>query len=167
MEEVDLRTTTHRLKITYMLDNHATHYPGSLWNGLALRKARRMTWGRCKTTRKVLIICTNSRSWIDTVNRTKNFWFPSPTQLLTQGQWWSIFRIHRWQTEQWCARSGFILQHLGHLKMTWPSLKPICWMFSLVALPRGTAPWKEFVVFARSIQPKYYTISYRITQHSS
>lgn len=23
-----------------------------------------------------------------------------------------------WHTEQWCARSGLMLQHLGHLKMT-------------------------------------------------
>lgn len=33
-----------------------------------------------------------------TVNKTKNFWLLSPTQLLTQGQWWSIFLIHLWQT---------------------------------------------------------------------
>ena len=26
-----------------------------------------------------------------TVNKTKYFWLFSPTQLLTQGQWWSIF----------------------------------------------------------------------------
>ena len=49
-----------------------------------------------------------------TVKSTKNFWLFSPTQLLTQGQWWSIFRIHLWQTEQWCARSGLMLQHFGH-----------------------------------------------------
>jgi len=29
-----------------------------------------------------------------TVKSTKYFWLFSPTQLLTQGQWWSIFRIH-------------------------------------------------------------------------
>lgn len=56
------------------------------------------------------------------------------------GQWWSIFRMQRWQTEQWCARSGLMLQHFGHLKNTWPSLKPSCWIISLVALPLGTAP---------------------------
>lgn len=33
-----------------------------------------------------------------TVNRTKYFWLFSPTQLLTQGQWWSIFRMHRLHT---------------------------------------------------------------------
>lgn len=49
------------------------------------------------------------------VNNTKNFWFVSPTQLLTQGQWWSIFRIHRLQTLQWWALSGLMLQHFGHL----------------------------------------------------
>lgn len=29
---------------------------------------------------------------------TKYFWLFSPTQLLTQGQWWSIFRMQRLQT---------------------------------------------------------------------
>lgn len=29
-----------------------------------------------------------------TVNRAKYFWLPSPTQLLTHGQWWSIFFTH-------------------------------------------------------------------------
>lgn len=33
-----------------------------------------------------------------TVKSTKYFWLFSPTQLLTQGQWWSIFRIQRLQT---------------------------------------------------------------------
>ena len=33
-----------------------------------------------------------------TVKRTKYFWLFSPTQLFTQGQWWSIFLIHLWQT---------------------------------------------------------------------
>lgn len=54
------------------------------------------------------------------VNRTKYFWLFSPTQLLTQGQWWSILRMHRLQTLQWCARSGLMLQHLGHLYTTCP-----------------------------------------------
>lgn len=31
---------------------------------------------------------------------TKNLWFFSPTQLLTQGQWWSIFRMHLLQILQ-------------------------------------------------------------------
>lgn len=35
-----------------------------------------------------------------TVKSTKYFWLFSPTQLLTQGQWWSIFRMHRLQTLQ-------------------------------------------------------------------
>ena len=30
--------------------------------------------------------------------------------------------MHLWQTEQWWALSGFMLQHLGHLKITIPSL---------------------------------------------
>lgn len=33
-------------------------------------------------------------SCVLTVKRTKNLWFFSPTQLLTQGQWWSIFLMH-------------------------------------------------------------------------
>lgn len=33
-----------------------------------------------------------------TVNSTKYFWLFSPTQLLTHGQWWSIFRMHLLQT---------------------------------------------------------------------
>ena len=36
--------------------------------------------------------------WTLTVKSTKYFWLFSPTQLLTQGQWWSIFRMHRLQT---------------------------------------------------------------------
>lgn len=37
--------------------------------------------------------------WL-TVKSTKYFWLFSPTQLLTQGQWWSIFRMQRLQTLQ-------------------------------------------------------------------
>jgi hypothetical protein len=29
-----------------------------------------------------------------------------PTQLLTHGQWWSIFTMHRVHMLQWCARTG-------------------------------------------------------------
>ena len=74
---------------------------------------------------------------------------------------------HLWQTEQWCALSGLMLQHLGHLKITWelktlenqftfyreltcPSSNPILWMFSLVAFPFGTAPvteWHAYKIF--------------------
>jgi len=39
-------------------------------------------------------------SEILTVNRIKNFWLLWPTQLLTHGQWWSIFRIQRWHMLQ-------------------------------------------------------------------
>lgn len=45
-----------------------------------------------------------------------------------------------WQTEQWWALSGLIEQHFGHLKITCPSLNPICCIISFVALPFGTAP---------------------------
>lgn len=56
-------------------------------------------------------------------------------------------RTHRLQTEQWCARFGLIELHLGHLKIISPSRKPICWMFSLVALPNCTAPGSENIDF--------------------
>ena len=36
----------------------------------------------------------NERRTKLTVKSTKNFWLFSPTQLLTQGQWWSIFLMH-------------------------------------------------------------------------
>jgi len=36
-----------------------------------------------------------------TVKRMKYFWLFSPMQLLTHGQWWSIFRIQRRQTLQY------------------------------------------------------------------
>ena len=41
---------------------------------------------------------TNGTTRTLTVNKTKNFWLFSPTQLLTHGQWWSILRIQRRQT---------------------------------------------------------------------
>ena len=37
-----------------------------------------------------------------------------PTQLLIQGQWWSIFSTQRPQTEQWCASTGFTLTQRRH-----------------------------------------------------
>jgi len=37
---------------------------------------------------------------------------PIPTQLLTHGQWWSIFKIHRLQILQWWALSGLYDWHL-------------------------------------------------------
>jgi len=50
-----------------------------------------------------------------TVKRMKNFWLLCPTQLLTHGQWWSIFWIHRWH----------ILQHrhtTHHYWMQWHTI---------------------------------------------
>lgn len=41
---------------------------------------------------------------------------------------------------QWCARSGLMLQHLGHLYTTWPGFSCKLSMNSLVAFPLGTAP---------------------------
>lgn len=45
-----------------------------------------------------------------TVNKTKNFWLLSPTQLLTQGQWWSIFLMHLWQTLKRITKMSKIYQ---------------------------------------------------------
>lgn len=68
-----------------------------------------------------------------TVNRTKNLWFFSPTQLFTQGQWWSIFRIHRLQILKekegkssvekqcivfWCSKTATGVAS-GHMAMCW------------------------------------------------
>lgn len=44
---------------------------------------------------------------------------------------------------QWCARSGLMLQHLGHLYTTCPGFSCKLSMNSLVAFPLGTAPCKE------------------------
>ena len=49
---------------------------------------------------------SRSSTWIETspVNRVKSkkyFWLSSPTQLLTQGQWWSFLRMQRPHTMQW------------------------------------------------------------------
>lgn len=44
---------------------------------------------------------------------------------------------------QWCARSGLMLQHLGHLYTTWPGFSCKLSMNSLVAFPLGTAPWRK------------------------
>jgi hypothetical protein len=41
---------------------------------------------------------------------------------------------------QWCARSGLMLQHLGHLYTTCPGFSWRLSMNSLVAFPLGTAP---------------------------
>lgn len=41
---------------------------------------------------------------------------------------------------QWCALSGFMLQHLGHLYTTCPGLSCRLSINSLVAFPLGTAP---------------------------
>lgn len=38
---------------------------------------------------------------------TKYFWLVSPTQLFTQGQWWSIFRIQRLQTLKRVWKEGW------------------------------------------------------------
>lgn len=44
---------------------------------------------------------------------------------------------------QWWARSGLMLQHLGHLYTTCPGFSCKLSMNSLVAFPLGTAPCEE------------------------
>ena len=39
-------------------------------------------------------------------------WLLAPTQLLIQGQWWSIFNTHLLQAEQWWQRSGLNTLHI-------------------------------------------------------
>lgn len=41
-----------------------------------------------------------------------SLWLPDPTQLPTQGQWWSILMTHSLQMEQWWERGGLITLHL-------------------------------------------------------
>lgn len=48
-------------------------------------------------------------------NSTKCFWLLAPTQLLTHGQWWSIFMMQRSHWEQWWARGGLKPLHLLHM----------------------------------------------------
>ena len=48
-------------------------------------------------------------------NSMKAFWFFKPTQLFTQGQWWSIRSTHDLHTEQWWVRSGLTAEHFLHV----------------------------------------------------
>lgn len=59
---------------------------------------------------KIVLSKTIFSNLILTVNKTKNFWLLSPTQLLTQGQWWSIFLIHLWQTLKRITKMSKIYQ---------------------------------------------------------
>lgn len=44
---------------------------------------------------------------IQKMNRRNHLWLFIPTQLLIQGQWWSIFITHCRHKEQWCPLIGF------------------------------------------------------------
>lgn len=55
--------------------------------------------------------------------------------MLTQGQWWSIFRTHAPQTLQWCARSGLITKHLSqYLSEPFIVLQMFRWKFILKSI---------------------------------
>ena len=63
------------------------------------------------------------------INRQrKNFLFQNPIQLLTHGQWWSIFSTHLLQVEQWWHLSGLntlqIKQYLRLLLSLSPKWNP-------------------------------------------
>lgn len=126
-----------------MVSNPSIQFWYTPWTDWPLRIRNESKCLRCKTkiTYFVGLFYDLERKQIFTVNRTKYFLLFSPTQLFTHGQWWSILRIHRWHTEQWCALSGLMLQHFGHLKNIWPSASPNCSIISLVAFPQGTAPY--------------------------
>ena len=62
---------------------------------------------------------------------------------LRQRLWWVFIMNHNFGCIvylQWCALSGFIQTHLGHLNTTWPARSPIRKICSLVAFPFGTDP---------------------------
>lgn len=63
-----------------------------------------------------------------TKSKRKNFLFQNPIQLLTQGQWWSIFSTHLLQVEQWWHLSGLntlqIKQYLRLLLSLSPKWNP-------------------------------------------
>ena len=61
-----------------------------------MRETNRLDWRKNMTKN---MSCTTSKYAL-TVKSTKYFWLFSPTQLLTQGQWWSIFLIHRWPKQR-------------------------------------------------------------------
>ena len=53
---------------------------------------------------------------IQKMKRRNHRWLFIPTQLLIQGQWWSIFITHYRHNEQWCPLIGF-----GSLQGLWGS----------------------------------------------
>ena len=53
-------------------------------------------------------------------------------QLLTQGQWWSIFSTQRPQYLQWCARSGLNLRHFRQYLCRPSSLRSALCTFNLL-----------------------------------
>ena len=59
------------------------------------------------------IIPRNHRQAITpyTRNSMKCFWLRKPTQLLIQGQWWSMFSMHFLQIVQWWALGGLTQSH--------------------------------------------------------
>lgn len=75
------------------------------------QKEKKQKWMFEKDTNLSPLKCLINRdTCVLTVKSTKYLWFFSPTQLLTQGQWWSIFLIH-------------LLQVLPRGERTWAHLK--------------------------------------------
>lgn len=85
------RLTTNRVAFTKKLFSISIATTGdlSLWLKIMQHKRRNL--------QGVFFVNLQINSRL-TVKSTKYFWLFSPTQLLTQGQWWSIFRMQRLQT---------------------------------------------------------------------
>lgn len=84
-------------------------------------------------------IKNNDPTTVYSMNKKKYRWFPKPTQLFIQAeiekqmililiqvffygrfayhlrQWWSIFKTHLLQMEQWWVRVGFGVKHFLHM----------------------------------------------------
>ena len=111
-------------------------------------------------------------------NWMKYFWFFSPTQLLIQGQWWSILRMQCLHILQWWALGGRYISHLtGRLyrNLTWgfmahlvqivqssfgAMLPPSLWLSekSILWLGRGTIPGSEKTARACAMKSKKMTM---------
>ena len=69
----------------------------------------------------------------------KNLRFQNPTQLLIQGQWWSMLSTHLLQAEQWWHLSGLNTLHIRQYRLRLFSGSPR-WK------PQNTGTWPGSVV---------------------
>lgn len=59
-------------------------------------------------------------------NEVKWPWLRCPTQLLIQGQWWSILVTQRLHLRQWCERGALKPPHMMHSCNHWASSSFSC-----------------------------------------